>query len=240
MNYATFERVAHEIFSEIPDEYRAGIVALRVLPEEHGHPSLPDVYTMGECVTEAYPSGFDGPETVHSLVVLYHGSFRRLAEQEPDFDWEEQIWETIVHEIQHHLESLAGQDDLEEIDYAVDEDFKRGQGEAFDPFYYQRGHDLGDGAFEVEGRYFLEMEWAEDERPEQVEFDWDDRAFAVPFPAGPGDVHFLQVWQLPEDAALDLVLIRKRRMRTRIRSALKREKLSVTETRADAVPVPAR
>ncbi len=234
MNYATFERVAHEVFSEVPDEYRAGIVALRVLPEVHRHPSLPDVYTMGECVTEAFPSGFDGPETVQSLVVLYHGSFRRLAAQEPEFDWEEQIWETIVHEIQHHLESLAGQDDLGEIDYAVDEDFKRGQGEAFDPFYYQRGLDLGEGAFEVEGQYFLELTWDESTRPQQIEFEWEDQPFGVPFPTDPGDVHFLQVWRLPGDAAVDLVLVRKRGMRSRIRSALKGEKLSVTESRADA------
>ena len=235
MTFDDFERASHEAFEEIPEEYREGIAGLRVLPEVHSHPSLPDVFTMGECVTEAYPSSFDGPETVQSVIILYHGSFGRIAARDPEFEWMEQIWETLVHELQHHLESLAGEDDLEEVDYAMNEDFKRSQGERFDPWYYQYGHDLGGGAYDVEGRYFLEIEWKPDARPKSIDFEWEDRRFRVPFPAEPGDVHFVEIWRLPDDAAVDLVLLKRQGMRSKLRRALKRDRVSVTQSRADGV-----
>ena len=233
MTFDDFERASHEAFAEIPEEYREGIAGLRALPEVHSHPSLPNVFTMGECVTEAYPSSFDGPETVQSVINLYHGSFVRLAELDPDFPWMDQIWETIVHELQHHLESLAGEDDLEGVDYAMDEDFKRSEGESFDPWYYQYGYALGEGAYDVEGRYFLEIEWEPSTRPESIDFEWDERRYTVPFPADPGDVHFVEIWQLPDEAALDLVVLRKRGLRSKLRQALRRERVSVTTSRAN-------
>ena len=68
------------------------------------HPRTRDIYTLGECVTEAYPSDFGGPDTVRSAVVLYYGSFLRLSRLDPAFDWSEEIWETLTHELRHHLE----------------------------------------------------------------------------------------------------------------------------------------
>jgi len=257
LNFHLFDRTAHELYAEIPAEYRAGVAGLRVLPDAHHHPDFPDVFTMGECVTEAFPSSFDGPETIQSFIIVYHGSFAQLAKGDPEFDWEGQLWETLVHELQHHLESLAGQDDLEEIDYAMDEDFKRARGEPFDPWYYQRGTDLGGGAFEVEGRGFLELEWDPNDPPDEIDFDWDGRTYRVPFPEGVpsglrptgpsggrtggptalGDVHFLEVWRLPDDASVDLVLIQKRGIGSKLKRALTRDRLSTTISRADAVLV---
>ena len=88
-------------------------------------PSLPDVYTLGECVTESYPSDFGGPETTRSVVVLYYGSFFRVSRQDDAFDWEVELWETLTHELQHHLESLAADDSLIDMDYAADENYRR-------------------------------------------------------------------------------------------------------------------
>ena len=214
-----------------------GVAGLRVLPEIRRHPELAEVFTMGECVTEAYPSGFDGPETVQSFILLYHGSFRRIAERDPRFEWEEQLWETLVHELQHHLESLARQDDLGGVDYAMDEDFKRANGDPFDPWYYQSGLELGGGAYEVEGRYFLELEWDPAHPPQDLSFEWDGLAYGVPFPSEPGEVHFVEVHGLPEDAAIDLVLVRKESLRGRLKRAFERRALDVRVTQSVAGPI---
>ncbi len=46
------------------------------------------------------------------FIMFYYGSFAELLEDEPDDCWEEEIVETVLHELQHHLESQAGCDDL--------------------------------------------------------------------------------------------------------------------------------
>src|SRR6185503_17543874 len=117
----------------------------------------PDVYTMGECVTEEFPSTYGGPETTRSAVVLYYGSFLRLARLEEGFDWEHEVWETITHELKHHLETMASEDALEDFDYAVDENYKRLDGESFDPLFFRAGEAVGDGAYRVEADVFIEI-----------------------------------------------------------------------------------
>ena len=44
-------------------------------------------------------------------IILYYGSFVHLLE-DSSREWEEELWDIIVHELRHHLESLAGVDDL--------------------------------------------------------------------------------------------------------------------------------
>ena len=46
------------------------------------------------------------------MVFLYYGSFREILGDAPIREWKEEIEETIVHEVRHHIESLAGVDDL--------------------------------------------------------------------------------------------------------------------------------
>jgi hypothetical protein len=46
------------------------------------------------------------------LVILYYGSFRESLGSAPENEWNEEIEETILHELRHHVESLAGIDDL--------------------------------------------------------------------------------------------------------------------------------
>ena len=46
------------------------------------------------------------------FIVFYYGSFREILDNEPAEAWEAEIAETVLHEMQHHLESLAGRDDL--------------------------------------------------------------------------------------------------------------------------------
>src|SRR5699024_8517935 len=104
---ADFERRAQEIFDEIPPEYREGVDGLAVYPDSVPHPSLPGIYTLGECRSEFYPSEYGGAGEVRSIVVLFHGSFRELAATDDEWEWEEELFETITHEVRHHLESLA-------------------------------------------------------------------------------------------------------------------------------------
>lgn len=183
MRHREFEELAFAHWDRIPEEYKQGIDGVRVLRRSKAHDELPDVYTLGECVTEAYPSDYGGPDTTRSAVVLYWGSFSALAELDPDFDWEDELWETLTHELRHHLESLAAEDALEDVDYAADENFKRYEGEPFDPFFHRNGEPapaeerprvlLGSAsstapdaarpmlpAWRVETDWFFELEWS--------------------------------------------------------------------------------
>jgi hypothetical protein len=46
------------------------------------------------------------------FIVFYYGSFVEVMKDEPMEAWEAEIAETILHELQHHLEARAGTDDL--------------------------------------------------------------------------------------------------------------------------------
>jgi hypothetical protein len=177
------------------------------------HPTLADVYTLGECLTEDFASDWGGPDTTRSTVVLYWGSFRNLASLDAAFDWKEELWETLTHELRHHLESLAREDALEGVDYALDETFKRDEGLDFDPWYFQHGDALGEGVFRVESNFYVESPWNEGDflTAERVPFTWRGGRYAIPRPETLGDVHFVWVDGLElDDATLELVLVRKR------------------------------
>lgn len=49
-----------------------------------------------------------------SLVALYWGSFAEALEGASPEEWTEEIEETVLHELRHHVESLAGVDYLGE------------------------------------------------------------------------------------------------------------------------------
>ena len=62
-----------------------------------------EYYILGEYVEDGMGGCF---------IVFYYGSFVELLEYESDDCWEAEIIDTVLHEMQHHLESLAGRDDL--------------------------------------------------------------------------------------------------------------------------------
>ena len=157
MKFDHFSRSAEAAFEAIPAEYRAGIDGLVVSREAEPHPELPDIWTLGVCETESYPSDWVGPDTTRSVVRLFYGSFRQLARQDPDFDWMAEIHETVEHEVRHHLEWLAGGDELGDVDEAMDESFKRFEGLEWDPWYYQKGDRLAGGGFAVEDRRYMRI-----------------------------------------------------------------------------------
>lgn len=241
MDFQDFERSARQAFEEIPEQYLEGIDGLTVVRETLAHPTLPEVFTLGHCLTEEHPSDYGGPDTTRSHIALYWGSFQALAERDPDFDWEGELWETLTHELRHHLESLAGDDALEDVDYAADELFKRQEGLDFDPWYYQRGEDLGGGAFSVEGGHYLEQLW--DARAWRevavLDFTWAGTQFRIPRPRELGDVHFVWVrGQGLDEEALELVLCRRRGWWEGLKGLVIRSRSAVVlESEARAEPV---
>lgn len=221
MRLAEFERRAREIFEEIPAAYREGVDGIVVEEEALPHPSLPDVYTLGECRSEFYPSEYGGPGEVRSFVFLYHGSFQRLAELSgEEWDWEGELWETVTHEVRHHLESLAAEDALEVQDYVEDQNFARRQGAEFDPFFYRSGTPLPEvGGYEVDGDVFLEREVRRG--TEVVRLEWGGRELIVPLPEELGDVHYLALHGPDVRGEVVLVLTPRRGAWEVVRDALR-------------------
>ena len=209
MTFAAFERAAQETWTHIPAHFKSGVDGLVVEAKLTAHPELDEVFTMGECITESWPSDFGGPETTRSMVVLYYGSFAQIAREQPDFDWDGEIWETLTHELQHHLESLAGDDALEDMDYAADQNFKRREGEPFDPFFYRAGEPLGDGLYRVDDEYFVERPLTAASR---ISIPWEEGQLEVELPAmEPADVAFVDVIRRSTDehSSLNIVLARE-------------------------------
>jgi hypothetical protein len=233
MTFDEFERRAWEEWERIPDEYRAGIDGLVIDRAARPHPSLSDIYTLGECVTESYPSAFGDADTIRSVVVLYYGSFFRLARLDPDFDWAGELWETLTHELQHHLESLADDDALVDMDYAADENYKRYEGEPFDPFFFRQGEPTN-GWMRVDDEFFLELIPPADG---PLRFEWRGTQYTVD-PPPVADVAFVTIRSGVADppAALHLVVVRRTGWRDWLRSLRSRNPPRVLETDVDARP----
>jgi hypothetical protein len=209
MNFAHFERRAREIFDDIPPELRHGVAYLQVSRETIAHPTLPDIYTLGECATGEYDVG----DAERSGVHLYYGSFLALSRLHDDFDWEGELWETITHEVRHHRESAAGEDDLEVLDYAEDENFKRVEGEPFDPLFFRAGEPAGDDRWEVDGDLFIErvLDAHEFAALPDLRVEVDGVEHVVQCPAELGDVHYVYLLALcDEERDVALVLVRRR------------------------------
>lgn len=73
----------------------------------------PGVCLLGEYIVD---------EALGSLIMLYHGSFRRLFRGEPPEVWENELWETLRHEVRHHVEARAG---LWDLNYEDEADLRR-------------------------------------------------------------------------------------------------------------------
>jgi hypothetical protein len=241
MRFTDFERRAHTVFEEIPAGYREGVDGLTVRREEVEHPDLEGIYTLGECITEEHLSGFGSADTTRSLIALYWGSFRALSLQNPDFDWDGEIWETLTHELRHHLETLAGDDSLGDVDYAADETFKRLEGRDFDPWYYQSGEEVSEGVFLVERTCYIEQRWSDAafSVADSIRFSWAGRDYVFPRPEELGDVHFVFIRGIdaPSDQdEVEVVLLRTLRWWETVKRLFGRSTTQVLESEVDAEP----
>src|SRR6266571_5258477 len=172
-----FRALVARLQSEIPSEFTGGVVAVDVSPKALPHPVHGEVYTLGECVPlEWSGSGAD----LHSRIVLYYGSFASLARL-GDFDWREEAWETLTHELRHHLEWRANVDALAAYDWAAEQNFARHQGDPFDPSFFRSGEALHDGIWKVDDDVFIEWEPGAGSG-EQEDLVWHGRRYRVSVP----------------------------------------------------------
>lgn len=112
------ECILDEIASELPQEFykelNGGII---LLPEVKRNPEAGtnDLYIMGE-----YHSGGG----LGRYIAIYYGSFERVYGHLGREALKKQLAHTLKHEFTHHLESLAGEDDLEKEDEAFLRDYR--------------------------------------------------------------------------------------------------------------------
>ncbi|HZJ09570.1 MAG TPA: metallopeptidase family protein [Trueperaceae bacterium] len=125
MTFDEFSTLIEEMVEDIPDEFMRGLQGVHVLPEAREEEGFEEVYRLGEYLDPG-PADFLGAgEGLGRHVALYHGSFAAIAAQNPSFDWEDEAWETLTHELRHHVESLAGEDFLAQEDDFDSRDFPR-------------------------------------------------------------------------------------------------------------------
>lgn len=153
MQLEDFRKLVERLKQDIPAQFEHGVADIEV-----SHKTVPDpvhdgVYTLGECVPLSW-SG-DGAD-LHSHIVLFYGSFAALARQNPGFDWCGETWDTLTHELRHHLEFRANVTALEAYDWAADQNFARREGQAFDPVFYRSGERVAEGVYKVDDDVFIE------------------------------------------------------------------------------------
>lgn len=229
VTYQDFEALITRLTDSIPAEHLQGVAAISVSPRAVPHPESPDVFTMGECVPLLVVME-DDEDADSSRIVLYHGSFAALAQLNPEFDWEEEAWETLTHELRHHLERRAGEYGLETYDWAADQNFARRDGEPFDPGFYFDGEQLAPGVYEVEGDIFVDRRVSD--VPDEIALEWQGRKYRVVPPADitlPAFLTIVRADARAEDGDLILVL----RRRPGLRSFLKPSEPYEAEVRSE-------
>ncbi len=109
------DSIAEELPKEIFKELNEGIILLpeyKIHPESRGGNIL---YIMGE-----YSVSFTGRN-----IRIYYGSFKRAYGDISRDRLYEKLRETLLHEFTHHLESLAGERDLEIEDAERLDEYRR-------------------------------------------------------------------------------------------------------------------
>jgi|LSQX01.2.fsa_nt_gb hypothetical protein len=112
MNINWFRKTVDTLIGALPPElFRQlnGGVLVRPETKEDG-----DALIMGEYIED--------PD-LGRLILLYHGSFAEALDGASAEEWKEEIEETVIHELRHHVESLAGVDFLsaeEDLEYLRD------------------------------------------------------------------------------------------------------------------------
>jgi hypothetical protein len=206
MRLDDFREMVRGLTDELPAQFLDGIAEVTVSPRTVPHPDRPGVFTLGECVP--LPTVGSGVDAVQSRIVLYHGSFAALAHLTPSFDWREEAWETLTHELRHHLEWRAESPELEDLDWAVEQNFARHDGEAFDPGFFLHGEALDEGTYRVEDDVFLDRPVGAP--PAAIDFEWRGRAYRTRVPRGATLPAFLTVTGAAEPPPGELVLVLRR------------------------------
>jgi len=199
---------------ELEERFLEGIAGIEVTGKTVPHPVRADIYTLGECVPHDFGGPDEGPQ-LRSTVYLHYGSFAALARTDPRFDWREEAWETLTHEVRHHLEWRARVPELEALDEACEANYARHDGEPFPPLFFLDGELVAPGVTKVEDDVFIEV--VLDARvwkragDSPWRFTWHGRTYTAQLPAPLPDILFLTVTGVEPAPAGDLVLVVRRR-----------------------------
>jgi hypothetical protein len=208
MRLADFEDLVRRLCDEVPADFFDGIAEVVVSPRVVPHPERPDVFTLGECIPLPVQVG-SGVEGLQSQVVMYHGSFAALARLEQGMDWRQEAWETLTHELRHHLEWRAHAPDLEDFDWAVEHNFARHDGDPFDPTFFLSGNPEGEDRYTVEDDVFIDRIVAA--VPTSVDFSWRGREYRVAVPPDAELPCFLVVEGANDPPPGELVVVLRRK-----------------------------
>ncbi len=210
MRLADFEALVRRLSAEVPPAFFDGVAEVVVSARSVPHPTRADIYTLGKCIPLPAPEGAPA-RAIQSRIVLYHGSFVKLARIDPEFDWREEAWETLTHELRHHVEWRARAPALEAYDRAAEENFARQEGERFDPTFYLDGDSPAEGVYEIDGDFFLDR--VVQAPPASLELDWHGEPYRASVPPALSLPAFLTIDGLAEPPPGDVVLVLRRKAR---------------------------
>jgi hypothetical protein len=205
---ADFEAMVRRLSEEVPASFFEGVAGVAVSPRTVPHPERAEIYTLGECIPMPAADG-GSSHGIQSRIVLYYGSFAALAHLQPGFDWRAEAWETLTHELRHHLEWRARAPDLESLDRAVEHNFARQDGEPFDPLFYLDGEPAGAEAFRVEDDVFIDR--LVGDVPGRASLQWRGHTYVVDVPTGTTLPAFLTLDHIADPPPGDLVLVLRRK-----------------------------
>ena len=230
MKYSDFDLLVRRLADEVPAHFLEGVSEIAVAPGTLPHPTRSDVYTMGECFPDPL-SEEAGAQGIRSRIVLYHGSFQSLARRDPAFDWEEEVFQTLTHELRHHLEWRARTDALEDFDRAAEENFARLDGEEFDPLFFLGGEEVVDNIYQVDDDFFIDR--IVRRPPPVLEFGWHGAKYSADLPRDLTLPVYVTVSGLEEPPPGDLIIVLRRR--PSILDLFRRAELQETEVAARPV-----
>jgi hypothetical protein len=208
MRLSDFDALVRRLCHEVPPQFFDGIAEVVVSPRTVPHPERAEIFTLGECVPLPVELG-SGVEGLQSRIVLYHGSFAALARSQGEFNWRLEAWETLTHELRHHLEWRARAPDLEDFDWAVEHNFARHDGEPFDSTFFLSGEAAPDGNYRVEDDVFIDR--IVRSTPQTVTFSWQGRSYSAPVPVEAELPCFLTVDGVADPPPGDLVVVLRRK-----------------------------
>jgi hypothetical protein len=207
MRLAHFEAMVRRMCREVPADFFEGIAEVVVSPRIVPHPERDGVFTLGECDPLPVQVG-SGVEGLQSRVVLYYGSFAALARDQEGFDWRGEAWETLTHELRHHLEWRARAPDLENFDWAVEHNLARLDGETFDSTFFLSGEVDLHGNYRVEDDVFIDH--IMHSIPASVSFEWAGRLYHATVPGDAELPCFLTLEGVENSPEGSLVLVLRR------------------------------
>jgi zinicin-like metallopeptidase len=208
MRFADFEAMVRRLCTEVPAHFFDGIAEVVVSPRTVPHPDREETFTLGECDPLPMELG-SGVEGLQSRIVLYYGSFSALARLQEGFEWRREAWETLTHELRHHLEWRARAPDLENFDWAVEHNFARHEGDPFDPTFFLSGEIEPSGDYRVEDDVFIDQ--IVRSIPPTVAFSWRGQSYRAATPEGTELPCFLTVEGVADPPAGELVLVLRRK-----------------------------